>query len=29
VAEKESSFAKDRTAQAEKVNRDDDPFINW
>jgi hypothetical protein len=29
VSEKESSFAKDRTAQAEKVSRDEDPFINW
>lgn len=29
VSEKESSFARDKNAQAEKVNSSEDPFANW
>jgi len=29
ISEKESNFAKEKTASAEKVNADEDPFNDW
>mmetsp|Transcript_25022 Transcript_25022/g.24487 ORF Transcript_25022/g.24487 Transcript_25022/m.24487 type:complete len:107 (+) Transcript_25022:241-561(+) len=29
ISEKESTFAKDRVTSAEKVLKDDDPFLDW
>ena len=29
ISEKESSFNKDKNSHAEKVNKDDDPFLDW
>ena len=29
ISEKASSFNKDKNSHAEKVNKDDDPFLDW
>lgn len=29
VSDKESSFGKERALQAEKVAKEEDPFLNW
>lgn len=29
MSEKESNFHKEKVSQAEKVNKEDDPFLEW
>jgi hypothetical protein len=29
ISEKESNFVKEKTNAAEKVNKEDDPFLDW
>jgi len=29
ISEKESNFTKEKNTQAEKVNKEDDPFLEW
>jgi hypothetical protein len=29
ISEKESTFNKDKNSSAEKVNKDEDPFLDW
>ncbi len=29
ISEKESNFVKEKTGSADKVNKEDDPFLDW
>jgi len=29
ITEKESNFVKEKNSQAEKVNKEEDPFLEW